>query len=493
MASTKNKTSVSANIKENQDYMKERVGVGVSYDLGFREIIVLKRKIQLYYLNGMVDDLIISELLKMLVKINDDETNQKKLFEIIENRLVNQQVSSIKTMDEAVDQMLSGLIVVFINGEKHGLVIDVRNYPGRTPEEPDTERVVRGSRDGYTENIIENTSLTRRRIRDERLRNEMLKVGERSKSDVCVTYIRDVANDDLVKLIKDKIRAIEIDGLTMSDKALEEFIVDRRWNPYPLVRYTERPDVAANHLLNGHVIVTVDTSPSVIIFPATFFDHLEHAEEYRQTPGVGTFIRWVRLLAVMASLFLLPLWLLFVMEPNMLPKALSFIGPSETGNIPIVIQILLADIGVEFLRMAAIHTPTSLATALGLIAAVLIGQIAVDVGMFTPEVILYVSISTIGSYVTPSYELSVANKLIKLFLILLTAFFGVAGFMIGLVLSILFLANLKSLKTPFLWPFIPFNAKAMLRFIFRIPVPYVNNRPSIVHPKDSTSQPAEKS
>lgn len=493
MASTKNKISVSANIKENQDYMKERVGVGVSYDLGFREIIVLKRKIQLYYLNGMVDDLIISELLKMLVKINDDETNQKKLFEIIENRLVNQQVSSIKTMDEAVDQMLTGLIVVFINGEKYALVIDVRSYPGRTPEEPDTERVVRGSRDGYTESVLQNTSLTRRRIRDERLRNEMLKVGERSKTDVCVTYIRDVANDDLVKLIKDKIRAVEIDGLTMADKALEEFIVDQKWNPYPLVRYTERPDVAANHLLNGHVLVTVDTSPSVVIFPATFFDHLEHAEEYRQTPGVGTFIRWVRLLAVMSSLFLLPLWLLFVMEPDLLPKALSFIGPSETGNIPIIIQILLADIGVEFLRMAAIHTPTSLATALGLIAAVLIGQIAVDVGMFTPEVILYVSISTIGSYVTPSYELSVANKLVKLFLLLLTAFFGVPGFTIGFVLSILFLTHLKSLKTPFLWPFIPFNAKAMLRFIFRIPVPYVNTRPGIVHPKDGTNQPAEKS
>ena len=493
MPDTKHKYPISADIKDNQKFLTDRLGIGVSYDVGFREVIILKRKVQLYYLNGMVDDPNITQLLKMMVEINDNEVDKKKVFEIIENRLVNESVETVKTMDEAVDQMLSGLIVIFVNGEKDAFIVDVRNYPGRQPEEPDTERVVRGARDGYTESIVINTTLTRRRVRDERLRNEMLSVGERSKTDVCVSYIQDVANDDLVKLIKDKIRAIEIDGLTMTDKALEEFMVESKWNPFPLVRYTERPDVAANHLYEGHVLVTVDTSPSIIIFPATFFDHLEHAEEYRQTPGVGTFIRWIRVLAVMCSLFLLPLWLLFVIDPSLLPKELSFIGPNETGNIPIVIQILMADIGVEFLRMAAIHTPTPLATALGLIAAVLIGQIAVDVGMFSPEVILYVSVSTIGSYVTPSYELGVANKILKLFLVLMTAFFGVVGFTIGFTLIIFFLANLKSLKTPYLWPFLPFNAMAMLHFIFRIPVPYSNVRPSIVHPKDNTRQPIKKS
>src|SRR5699024_9494304 len=226
-------------------------------------------------------------------------------------------------------------------------------------------------------------------------------------------------------------------------------------------RYTERPDIAAKHLLEGHVLIIVDTSPSIIILPTTFFDHLEHAEEYRQSPAVGTFIRLIRLLAVLASLYLLPLWLLFVMEPELLPKALSFIGPNEEGNVPIIVQILLADLGVEFLRMAAIHTPSPLATAMGLIAAVLIGQIAVDVGLFSPEVILYVAISTVGSYVTPSYELSVANKFIKLPLLLVTAIFGLPGFVIGVTLSILYIANIKAMQTPYLWPFIPFNLEAM--------------------------------
>ncbi|MBP1969657.1 stage V sporulation protein AF [Virgibacillus natechei] len=493
MKSTDNKIPVSANIEENKTYMKERLGLDVSFDVDFRELIVLKEKIHIYYVTGLCDTAVIQELLKKLVEINDNESNTKKVFETVENRLVHQQLEKSETMDEAIDQMLSGLIIVFVNGVKKALIIDVRQYPGRTPEEPDTERVIRGSRDGYTENIIENTALTRRRLRDTRLRQEILKVGERSKTDVCISYLADVADDGLVNIIKEKINKIEIDGITMADKTVEEYIIDRKWSPYPLVRYTERPDVAANHLLEGHVLLIVDTSPSTIILPTTFFHHLQHAEEFRQAPSIGTFVRAIRFIAILASMYLLPLWLLFTLEPALLPNELSFIGPNEEGNIPIYIQIVMAVVGIEFLRLAAIHTPTALATSMGLIAAVLIGQIAIDVGMFTPEVILYVSIAAIGGYVTPSYELSVANKVMNLLLILATGFFGLIGFVIGFVMHLLFLVNLRSLKTPYFWPFIPFNAKAMLHVLVRIPVPYSNSRPSIVHPKNNYRQPPHKS
>jgi len=487
-----NKIPVSSKIAENEAYMKEKLGLGVSYDLGFRELIILKNKVHIYYLTGLCDSAVVQEILKVLIAINDYESNKKKLPEIIENRLVHQQLEPTETMDESIDQLLSGLIVVFVEGHKYAFVVDVRNYPGRSPEEPDTERVVRGSRDGYTENIVENTALNRRRIRDARLRHEMLQVGERSKTDVCLSYIEDVADEGLIQLIKKRISDIEIDGISMADKALEEFVIDRGWNPFPLVRYTERPDVAANHLLEGHVIIIVDTSPSAIILPTTFFHHLQHAEEYRQTPALGTFIRWVRFFAVFLSLYLLPFWLLVVEDPTLLPAELSYIGPTETGNISIMMQILLAAIGIEFLRMAAIHTPTPLSTALGLIAAVLIGQIAIDVGMFTPEVILYVAVAATGAYVTPSHELSVANKVISLTLIVLTGFFGFTGFSAGIVLHILFLTHMRSLRTPYLWPFIPFNPRAMLHTLFRIPTPYTNSRPSIVHPKNNYRQPDKK-
>ncbi|MCT2537440.1 spore germination protein [Aquibacillus koreensis] len=489
MKNKKNQSPISPKIKINENYMKEKIGVGTSFDVGFRDVTILKKTAHLYYLTGLCDSSIIVELLKKLVEINDNESNLRKVAEIVENRLVHQQVTRVKTMDEAVDQLLSGLIVLFIDGEDEAFVVDVRSYPGRSPQEPDTEKVVRGARDGYTENIIQNTALTRRRVRDERLRHEIVQVGERSKTDICISYIKDIADEGLVKKIKDEINKIDIDGLSMADKTIEEYLVKQGFNPFPLVRYTERPDVSANHLFEGHVLIMVDTSPSMIITPTTYFHHVQHAEEYRQAPVIGTFIRWVRFLGIFASVFLLPFWLLLVLEPSLLPKDLTFIGPNETGNIPIVIQIIMADIGIEFLRMAAIHTPTPLSTAMGLIAAVLIGQIAIDVGLFSAEVILYVAISAIGSFATPSYELSVANKISRILLLIITSIFGVPGFVIGSTLYILLLAMTRSLNTPYLWPFIPFNIKAIVHILIRVSVPMTKNRPSIVHPKNNYKQP----
>lgn len=479
---------VQKDIEKNAGYMKRVVGATVSYDVGYRELIILGSQVQLYFVNGLVDDATVVEILKKLVQINDVEVEAYNIEEIIKNRLVNQQVDPKNKLAEITDQLLAGLIVIFIDGKRDAFIVDTRKYPGRQPQEPDTERVIRGSRDGFTENVVECTALIRRRIRDKGLRNEMMQVGKRSKTDICISYIDNIANERFLKKIKEKIKKIDIDNLIMADKALAELLFETKWNPFPVVRYTERPDVAAHHILSGFIVIIVDTSPNVIILPTTYFDHLEHAEEHRQTPTAGTFIRWIRIIAVLGSIFLLPIWLLFVTEPSLLPKALSFIGPKETGTIPIAIQIILADVGVEFLRMAAIHTPTPLATALGLIAAVLIGDIAIKVGLFSPEVILYVAISTIGFYVTPSYELSVANKIMKLFLLIMTIFFGVIGLLIGVTISTIFLVRSNVMETPYMWPLIPFHFPTLFRFIFRIPVSQDRRRPRIVRPKDEIRQ-----
>jgi len=192
---------------------------------------------------------------------------------------------------------------------------------------------------------------------------------------------------------------------------------------------------------------------------------------------------------MLASIYLLPLWMLYVVQPSLLPEAISYIGPNKEKNIPIVVQIFLADIGIELLRMAAIHTPTALSVAMGLIAAVLIGQIAIDVGLFSPEVILYVSIAAVGTFATPSYELSVANKIVRFVLLLLVVIFKVPGLVIGCTLFILFLASIRSLNTPYLWPFIPFNPQAFWQIIVRSSVPHIKVRPSIVHPQNVKKQP----
>ncbi|OLS40180.1 spore germination protein [Bacillus sp. MRMR6] len=486
---TDKKWPIPESLHEIENYMKQRVGLGVSFDLGVRKLKILKKDVHFYFVNGLIDTSFVIEITEQLVEINNHEKLSSDLLKLVENRIIHQAVEHIKTLDELVDLVLSGLIVVVVEGAAVALSVDVRSYPGRTPQEPDTEKVVRGSRDGFVENIILNTALTRRRIRDERLRFEMLKVGERSKTDVALGYLEDVADPDLVNILRKEINAIEVDGIPMADKTIEEFILKQGFNPYPLVRYTERADIAATHILEGHVVIYVDTSPSVIISPTTYFHHVQHAEEFRESPVMGTFLRWMRFLGVLTSIFLLPFWLLLVLEPSLLPKALSFIGPNEKTNIPIVVQIFLADFGIEFLRIAAIHTPTPLSTAMGLIAAVLIGQIAVDVGLFVPEVILYVAISGIGTFTTPSYELSVANKIGRLILLLFVAFFKTPGFVIGTTLLFIHLVTTKTLNTPYFWPFLPFEPKGFLQIIFRRAVPGAIFRPSIVHPRNRFRQP----
>jgi len=452
--------------------------------------MILKKGVHIYYINGLTDASYVIHIVEELVEVNDNERATSKIYDIVHNRLVHQSVEPVKTVEEAVDEVLSGLIAVFVEGAPEALIVDVRSYPGRQPSEPDTEKVVRGSRDGYVENIIVNTALTRRRIRDPRLRFEIFRIGERSKTDISIAYIEDVADPNLIEIVKQELQSIKIDGLTMADKTIEEFLVKQGYNPYPLVRYTERADVGATHLLEGHVLIFVDTSPSVIITPTTYFHHLQHAEEYRQSPAVGTFVRWTRFLGVLASLFLLPLWYLFVLDPSLLPEAIKYVGPDEQTNIPVIAQLFIADLGVEMFRIAAIHTPTPLSTAMGLIAAVLIGQIAIDVGLFQPEVILYVAVASIGTFATPSYELSVANKMARLVILIFVALFHIPGLVIGCTLYVLFVTNIKSLNTPYMWPLLPFSPKAFLQILIRRSVPGAKIRPSIVHARNRHKQPS---
>lgn len=315
-----------------------------------------------------------------------------------------------------------------------------------------------------------------------------MQIGTRSQTDIAISYLEDVADEELVEAIKEKLQKIEIDGLPMAEKTIEEFIFEKNWNPFPMVRYTERPDVAAIHLMEGHVLIYTDTSPSVMITPTTFFHHVQHAEEYRQKPVVGAYLRWVRFLAMIVSVFLLPLWMLVVFEPQLLPKELAYIGPNDMGNIPLLVQILFAEVGIDVLRMAAIHTPSSLATALGLIAALMIGQVAVEVGLLTNEVILYIAIAAIGTFATPSYEFGLATRLVRLSLVVAVAFFHLPGIIVATVAWLVLLMFTKSLNTPYMWPLFPLNFRALKDIIVRSPVPAQKKRPRILKPEDSTRQ-----
>ncbi|GAW91356.1 spore germination protein [Calderihabitans maritimus] len=484
------KAKISKKLDENLKWLNEALGIDKNFDIISRQVHFAGKDAFLLFVDGFTKDNIMMYLLRSLTLVKREDIVVNTLEKIFKTYIDYIEVDQTDDLHQVVDRVLAGQTALFIEGEQKAILIDAREYPIRSPEEPDLERVVRGSRDGFVETLVYNTALIRRRIRDPKLRMELMEAGTRSKTDICIAYLEDVANPNLVQLIKEKIEAIRMDGLPMAEKSVEELIMPGSfWNPFPKIRYTERPDVAAAHLLEGHVLVLVDTSPSVMILPATFFHHVQHAEEYRQSPLVGAFLRWVRFFGIAASVFLAPVWLLVALEPRLLPEGLKFIGPDKPGQVGLMWQFFFAELGIDLLRMAAVHTPSALTTALGLIAAILIGEVAIDIGLFAPEVVLYMSIAAVGVFATPSYELGMANTLVRILLIFAVGLFRLPGLLVGFGLVFIFLALSKSFGVPYLWPLIPFNWTALKSILVRSPVPIQNTRPSALKPQDASRQP----
>ncbi|MCE3201999.1 spore germination protein [Paenibacillus sonchi] len=481
--------NILTSLEDTKKTLVEVMGLNSSFDVVFREMTFGGQRAALLCISGFAKDIIIDEILKRLTYLTPENISADVLASFMGEYIPHIQVEKGDVLSESITKVLSGMSVFFLEGETEVIIMDTRSYPSRNPDEPSIERVVRGARDGFTETLLSNIALVRRRVRDPGLKFEMHQVGRRTRTDVCVAYIDDIVDKTQVKAVTDKIKDVNIDGIPLADKQLEEAIVGGGWNPYPLVRYSERPDVVASHLLEGRVVIFVDTSPSVMVLPTTFFDLCQHAEENRQTPFMGTYLRWVRFIGIFASMFLLPLWMLLVIHPELKPPMLEFIGPQKMAKIPLLAQFLLVELGVDLLRMAAVHTPTPLGSAMGLIAAILVGDIAVQTGLFVNEVVLYMAVASIGMFATPSYELGLANRTVRLALLLAVAAFQVQGFMIGTTLLIILLTTNRSYNSSYMWPFIPFNAKAMGEIIIRQPVLNSKTRPSFNKTRDNTRMP----
>ena len=479
-------TPVFKKLEENKAYLQERLDLGEkNFDVIYKEIIMGGRKAALLTVDGLNNNSLTIFIIRSLLTATREQISVNPVEKLINEIIPFAEIDPVDDLEEAIRQVLAGPMLLLIDGERQGLLIDIREYPARTPEEPDIEKITRGSRDGFVETLVFNVALIRRRIRDPQLRCEIISAGRRSATDIAVMYIQDVASPRIVEDVRSRIKKIDIDALPMAEKTVEEFITRSFWNPFPVVRYTERPDVTANHLIEGHVIIIVDTSPSVMIVPITFFHLFQHAEEFRQVPIVGTYIRWIRLIGVFLSFLLIPVWILLTTHPSFLPKSLKFIGPKEEASMPIYLQFVFAHFGLDLVRMASIHTPSPFATALGLVGALLIGQIAVSVGFFTPEVLLYTGLIALGVFASPSWELSMANRVVLLLLILLTGLFGLTGLIIGITAVFLRLVLTRSFGFPYLWPLIPLDLKALPTIFIRRPIPIQLYRPRWLKTKDS--------
>lgn len=461
-------------VKYNIDKIDTLIGVNISFDIGRRELVILDKQIYLYYLSSLIDSQALTLIITNLLKLNDEPNKNDDYFELIVNNIAYENIKYQTNLQNICEDILNGLVVVIVEGEERAISVELRKYPTRSISEPDMEKVIRGPHDGFTENLSVNIALLRRRIKDIRLRNIIYPVGTKSKTNCCISYLEGVCDPSLIRMVYDRLKQINTLHLILTDKALEEMLLKQKFNPYPLVRYTERADTVAVHLYQGMIAIFVDTSPSVILAPATLFDHLQHFEEYRQTPLAGTYLRFLRFGGVLLSVFLTPLYLLLSLYPNYIPSFLSFLFENPNLNLPIFWQLILAEIGVEFLRMASIHTPNALSTAMSLIAGILIGDIAIRLGFFNESVVLLVALAAIGTYITPSYELGLANKITKLFFLCLIYIGGFWGFVIGVVAWFIYLCSLKSFNKPYLSPLVPFNFSKILKVLIRFP--YTNNK-----------------
>lgn len=443
--------------------LDQLLGIGQVFDISKRLFKISNKNACLYFMPFLVDSKEIIDLFLGFYLTDDSYT--------ISNRIAHQNLTLSKDFDKITLSVLEGLAVIIIEDEEEVFLIDLRSYPTRGISEPETEKVVRGSRDGFTENMAYNLALIRRRIKSGKLRTKLYQIGELSKTNVVLIYLEDYVDKKALKSVQKALDNVNITELTMTDKALEEIVIGHKYTPYPLVRYTERPDTFSAHLYQGMFGIVVDNSPSAILGPVSIFDHMQHAEEFRQTPIAGTYLRILRFIGIIVSFFLMPLWYLCI-------KMDYFPFDSQLFNINdknIFLQIIFIEVGIELLRMASIHTPNALSTSMGLIAGIVIGNIAIELEIFTNAIVFIGSISAIGTYITPSYELGLANKITKIFLILLIFIGGIWGFIIGILIIIIYLYSLKSFDRAYLYPLIPFNLKQLIKQIIRLP--YQNKRP----------------
>lgn len=449
--------------------IKQRLGVGVTFDVLVRELTIGGRDAALVFIDGFVKDGATVEILKFLLRLTREDLAPQPVDKVVRAGLPYFEVETVSTVDEVIDQVLAGPAVLLIDGQTEAIVIDVREYPVRGIEEPDLERVTRGSREGLVETIVFNTALIRRRLRDPNLRFEMRSVGKQSRTDVALGYIEGVANPDTVAEIRRRLEKTDVAALTMGSQSLIEILTGQRLNPFPLARLTERPDVVAAHLAEGHVVVLTDTSPTALILPANVWHFTQHAEEYFQSPVVGTFMRWARFIAIGLSLVLGPLWLMIATLPDR-PDWLSFVGPDRQSNVPLWLQFLFLEFGIVLIGQALIHTPSSMSTALGIVGAILLGELAIEVGVFVPEPVLYAAVIALMSFATPSLEFAHALRLFRYLLFVLVALWGPWGLLAGLAVTVLVLAMTNSFGLPYLYPLIPWDGKALVRLLFRFPI-----------------------
>lgn len=454
---------------ENIKILRKKLYADDSFDIVYRTIRICGRTACLLFVDGLVKDEITEKIMEFFFSI-DDEDLMKDAHTFSKSCIPYFEVDIADETDKICTQVLSGVTALIVDGFEKVILIDTRTYPQRETSEPEKDKVLRGSKDGFVETLVFNTALIRRRIRDTDLTMKYFSVGSISKTDVVVCYMKKKVDKVLLAKICNAIRSTKVESLTMNQQSLIEAIYKHSWiNPFPKIKYSERPDTAASAVLEGNIVILVDNSPSVLILPTSIFDIVEEADDYYFPPMTGSYIRITRYIVCFATLVLTPLWLLFLQNPNLLPSSFDFVLLNEEPNIPVFWQIIFLEIAIDGLRLASLNTPDSLSTSLSVIAGIALSDFAVSVGWFSSETMFYMAFVAIANYSQPSYELGYALKFMRIFLLITTALFNIWGFIIGLVIIFLLVLTNKTVSgKSYLYPLIPFNGKELVKKVLRV-------------------------
>ena len=478
---SKEQTPLKSKLSENLEFMKTTLGE--SSDIIFREFRLsdsAKTKLAVVHTDGLSDrDTIQEQILKTLMvdirKLNfESEINsKKKLLEFINNyALPGSDVKEIEHYELLYNLLLSGDTIILIDGYKQAFVVSTRAWSDRGITAPDSQTVVRGPKDSFTETLRTNTSLLRRKIKDPNLWIETTQIGRKTKTDVSIAYINGVADEKIVEEVRERLERIDIDGI-LEGGYIEEFIQDKTFTPFPTVYNSERPDAIAAGLLEGRVAIIVDGTPFVLLVPALFIHFLQSAEDYFQRFDISTLSRILRYIAFFLALLTPSLYIaITTFHQEMIPTTLlvSIAAQRDGVPFPALVEALIMELTFEILREAGIRMPRSIGAAISIVGALVLGEAAVQAGIVSPVMVIVVSITAISSFVIPSYNMANSVRILRFGFMLASATFGLYGMAMCFIALLIHLCSLRSFSVPYMIPLAPFNTSDQKDAILRFPI-----------------------
>lgn len=455
--------------KQRDEQIKQLLNIGECFDIIRRRFVIGGKQAASYAVDGFLTGDLVEKVMEFFYSIQEEDMPED-FAGFLQQSIPYMDVMKLQDQEAFTKAVLSGMCCLLVEGYDQILAMDLRSYPGRSVEEPDKDKVLRGSRDGFIESLVPNIALIRRRIRDVNLIFSLENVGRSSKTDVAVCYMKGRVKEDVLNKIKERIKSIDVDSLTMNQESLAECIFPKGWlNPFPKLKFTERPDTTAACLLEGSVVVLCDNSSSAMILPTSLFDIIEDANDYYFPPVTGTYLRLSRITINLIAVFLTPVFILLLQNPEWVPPVFDFIKIKDDVNIPPVVQLLILEVAIDGLRMASVNTPSMLNTPLSIIAGIVFGDYTVDSGWFNAEIMLYMAFVAVANYTQSNMELGYAIKFMRILLLILTGIFGLWGFVAGtLIVIIAPMINRTITGRNYLYPLIPFDGVQLLQRFFRI-------------------------